>query len=123
LGIDVFFAHQFEDREAYKNCVFNEVNAGITTADFAVAESGTLVMVHDRLNSRLISLAPVLHIAVVPVDRVVPVYEHAVETLLGKVDIPAHITFVTGPSMTADIQGVMFKGMHGPRKIAVILVG
>ena len=37
--------------------------------------------------------------------------------------VPSHCTFITGPSMTADIQGVPFKGMHGPKQLEVILIG
>jgi L-lactate dehydrogenase complex protein LldG len=36
---------------------------------------------------------------------------------------PSHLSFTTGPSMTGDIQGTLFKGMHGPRRVIVIMVG
>ncbi len=122
-GVAVSFPHDFADRATYKDNVFNNVDAGVTVADFAVAESGTLAIVHDKTNARLLSLAPIRHIAVVNVKNVVPVYENVIETTYENGEFPSHVTFITGPSMTADIQGQMFKGMHGPRKLFVILIG
>jgi L-lactate dehydrogenase complex protein LldG len=40
-----------------------------------------------------------------------------------KTPLPSQFVFITGPSMTGDIQGVLFKGMHGPRRVIAILVG
>jgi len=80
----------------------------------------------SRDQARLVSLAPILHIAIVPVDRIYPVYEEVVEKIFGNdvgAPLPSQFVFITGPSMTGDIQGQLFKGMHGPRKIIVILVG
>jgi L-lactate dehydrogenase complex protein LldG len=122
-GVTVSFPHDFDDRESYKNGVFNNADAGITAADFAVAESGTLASIHDKTNARLVSLAPILHIAIVKIENVVPVYENVIETTYGSNNYPSHVTLITGPSMTGDIQGQMFKGMHGPRRLMVIMVG
>ncbi|MDO9516214.1 MAG: lactate utilization protein C [Syntrophales bacterium] len=123
-GIAVLTPRDFDDRDSFRDAVFDEVQAGITGADYAVAESGTLVIVHDEQQPRLVSLAPIMHIALVPATRMVPTYEQAVGAIYGDTkDIPSHVTFTTGPSMTADIQGRPFKGMHGPRRLMVILIG
>jgi L-lactate dehydrogenase complex protein LldG len=122
-SIEVLHASDFESREDFKNALFDEVQAGITSADCAIAESGTLCLVHDSNQPRLISLAPILHIVIVPLDRLWPVYERAIEAIFeNKEPIPSHVTLITGPSMTADIMGVPFKGMHGPKRLVVILV-
>jgi L-lactate dehydrogenase complex protein LldG len=56
--------------------------------------------------------------------RVFPVYEQVVEKIVADKDkIPSQFTFITGPSMTADIQATAFKGMHGPKYLIVILIG
>jgi len=120
--VKVMSPRDFEQRDDFKDAVFARADAGITGADFAVAESGTLGLIHDKDQARLISLAPILHIAVVPVERVFPVYEQVVENVFKK-DFPSQFVFITGPSMTGDIQGQLFKGMHGPRKVIVILLG
>jgi L-lactate dehydrogenase complex protein LldG len=122
--VDILHPTDFEDRDSFKRAVFEEVQAGITGADYAIAESGTLVLAHDAKQSRLVSLAPITHIAVVPVERLRPVYEHATDEIFGeRENVPSQVSFITGPSMTGDIQGVPFKGMHGPKKLFVILVG
>lgn len=114
----------FPNRESFRDAVFDEVQAGITGADFAVAESGTLGLIHDKDQARLVSLAPILHIAIVPVERMNPIYERVVDRVFDNPQaFPSQFVFITGPSMTGDIQGVLFKGMHGPRKVIVILVG
>jgi L-lactate dehydrogenase complex protein LldG len=129
-NVQVMTPRDFPDRNSYRDAVFDMADAGITGADFAVAESGTLGLIHNKDQARLVSLAPILHIAVVPVDRIVPVYEQVIEKVFGnkvgrtdRSPLPSQFVFITGPSMTGDIQGVLFKGMHGPRKVIVILVG
>ena len=123
LGISIVTPLDFRDRDSFKEAVFNQVEAGITSADYAVAESGTLAIVHTRDKARLVSLAPILHIAVAPVDRVVPVYENVIDEVYGQGRRPGQLSLITGPSMTADIQATPFKGMHGPRRLIVIIVG
>jgi len=122
--VRVMTPQDFDSRDSFKDAVFEEADAGITGADFAVAESGTLGLIHNKDQARLTSLAPILHVAIVPVERMVAVYEQVIEKVFGeKKNLPSQFCFITGPSMTADIRGVPFKGMHGPRKVIVILVG
>jgi L-lactate dehydrogenase complex protein LldG len=123
-NVEVFTTKDCRDREDFKRVAFEEAQAGITGVDFAVAESGTLCLIHDEKQPRLVSLAPIRHIAVVPVDRVRPVYESVTDELFapGR-KAPSHLTFISGPSMTGDIQATLFRGMHGPKTVTVILVG
>lgn len=121
-GILLKKASEFHDSALYKEAVFNGVEAGLTGVDVAVAESGTLVISHSEKNARLISLAPITHIAAVPVKSLVPVFETAMEKILEKGHLPSQLTFITGPSMTADIQATPFKGMHGPKRLIVLLL-
>jgi len=124
IDVNVMSPKDFKCRDDFKDAVFDRADAGITGVDFAVAESGTLGLIHDKNQARLISLAPILHIAIVPVERVFPVYEPVMEKVfLKKESLPGQFVFITGPSMTGDIQGHLFKGMHGPRRVIVILVG
>ncbi|MHB9097626.1 MAG: LutC/YkgG family protein [Syntrophales bacterium] len=124
IQVKVMSAKDFKGRDDFKDAVFDRVEAGITGVDFAIAESGTLGLMHDENQARLTSLAPILHIAIVPVERILPVYEPAIERVFSnKEKLPSQFVFITGPSMTGDIQGLLFKGMHGPRKVIVILVG
>lgn len=121
-GVEIVTADDVPDREAFRNEAFSS-DAGITTADFAIAETGTLGIIFCTGRPRLASIAPPVHIAVVPVDRLYPVYETAVEQVFAQGrDAPSQFCFITGPSSTGDIQAVQFKGMHGPVKVVVILV-
>ncbi|MGO8989219.1 MAG: LutC/YkgG family protein [bacterium] len=122
--VRVMTPQDFASRDSFKDAVFEEVDAGITGADFAVAESGTLGLIHNKDQARLTSLAPILHVAIVPVERMIAVYEQVAEKVFWeKKNLPSQFCFITGPSMTADIRGIPFKGMHGPRKVIVLLVG
>ena len=123
-GVEILLPTAFKDRESFKHAVFEEAQAGITGADYAIAETGTLILAHDKKQPRLVSLAPITHIAIIPVERLRPVYESATDKIFGEgSNAPSQVSFITGPSMTADIQGIPFKGMHGPKKLFVILVG
>jgi L-lactate dehydrogenase complex protein LldG len=123
-GVQVMTPRDFPDRYAYRDAVFDQAQAGITGVDFGIAESATIAVAHDKDQARLVSLAPILHIAIIPVDRIVPVYEQAVEKFFAKRGAyPSQFVFISGPSQTGDIQGVLFKGMHGPRRVIVILIG
>lgn len=119
-NISVSTVRDFSDRKALRESAFT-VDAGITSADFAVAETGTLGLVFHKDQPRLISIAPPVHIAIAPVDKLFAVYEDVIEQVFKNTDkIPSQFCFITGPSSTADIKGVHFKGMHGPGKIFVI---
>jgi L-lactate dehydrogenase complex protein LldG len=122
--INVLSSRGFEDRRQFINAVFDEAEAGITGVDFAVAESGTLGLIHSKDQPRLISLAPIHHIAIVPLDRLVPVYENVTDNIaIIRENTPVHFTFISRPSMTGDIKATPFKGMHGPKKFEIILIG
>ena len=121
-GLTLLDAGQFKGREAYKQAVFTQAQAGLTGADFAVAESGTIGLIHHRNQPRLVSVAPVRHIVLIPESCMVPTYEDVTDRVFkDRAQLPSQFTFTTGPSMTGDIQGGQFKGMHGPQKIFAIL--
>lgn len=96
-----------------------EVDAGITTADYAIAATGTLVLTCSPQRPRSTSLLPPLHIAVLPQDRVVPTFAHLFDNLRM---LPSALTFITGPSRTADIELTPVQGVHGPTSVQVYLL-
>jgi L-lactate dehydrogenase complex protein LldG len=59
-------------------------------------------------------------VAVVPTDRVLPSLRSWLDGTVG-VDT-ANTVVVTGPSRTADIEGVLVRGVHGPGEVHVVLV-
>ncbi|MBU1170826.1 MAG: lactate utilization protein [Proteobacteria bacterium] len=120
-GLALIRASEFNDRRSYTDAVFDVGTAGFTTVDYAVAESGTLVIGHHQGHARLISLAPMIHIVLVRTDQIVPVYDDVIAQGLFNDEGPSQVTWITGPSMTADIQATPFKGMHGPKRLVVLL--
>lgn len=102
-----------------------ECDAGVTSAAWAIADSGTLVIESARERNRLASLVPPVHIAVLPVGRL----RATLGDVLREVHAPGTelssraITLITGPSRTADIEQTLIMGVHGPQQIHVILIG
>ncbi len=122
VGVEIRTPADFSDPDSFKDALFREADAGLTGADFLMASTGTLVLAHDGGQARLISLAPILHIAVAPAERLVADYEPVVAALYeAGGPVPSQTTFITGPSSTADIQATPFTGMHGPRRLIVIV--
>ncbi|HKG62142.1 MAG TPA: LUD domain-containing protein [Pyrinomonadaceae bacterium] len=95
---------------------------GISTAQAAIAETGTLVLDSACERHRLVSLVPPVHIAIVNASAIVETLGDAL-TLLQKREISPAITFITGPSRTADIELTLAIGVHGPQELYVIVDG
>jgi L-lactate utilization protein LutC len=99
--------------------------AGVTTANWAVAETGTLVLLSGAGRPRLVGVLPPLHVAVVPVERLRPdmaALFRELSALAGGQGMPSGLQMVTGPSRSADIEDVLVRKVHGPGEVIVILV-
>lgn len=99
-------------------------DVGISSVDFAVAETGTLTVCSKPGQERVISLVPPVHIAIMEESQVVPdLFD--VFTQLGELDfedLPSNLAFITGPSKTGDIELQLTTGVHGPGRWHVIIV-
>lgn len=95
---------------------------GITSADYALAETGTLVMIASPEEARLVSLLPPVHIAVVPSKRLLTGLDELYTMKSKPADITSSMVFITGPSRSADIEMILVRGVHGPRVVHVIFV-
>ena len=110
------------DRDELRNrCAAADI--GITSADYALADSGTLVMMASPSEARIISLLPPEHIAIVPRERILT----GLDELFTLAPYPAGQTssmvLITGPSRTADIEQILVRGVHGPGRLTVVVVG
>lgn len=97
-------------------------NIGITQADYALANTGTLVMFSEKGEGRALSLLPPIHIAVMERSRILASLD---ELLVREPDFPARssaMVLITGPSRTADIERTLTVGVHGPGEIHVVLL-
>jgi len=100
-----------------------DYDVGLTTAQAAIAETGTLVLESDSEHHRLVSLVPPVHIAIVNAKDICLTIGDALKLLRRRevADISRTITFITGPSRTADIELTLTVGVHGPRELYVIV--
>ena len=83
---------------------------GITRASAGIAESGSLLVTGGDTSSRLGALAPWTHIAILERKKIVDSIPAAIALFGGE----RNALFVTGPSKTADVEGILIKGVHGP---------
>ena len=99
-----------------------DAGAGITGAAYGIAETGTLVLTYGAGRSRGTGLLPDLHIALLAADRLQPtMFEALAHVYAG--EVPRGMTLVTGASATSDIEKIRVIGAHGPRRVAVVIVG
>lgn len=99
----------------------DRADAVITNATLAIAETGTIVLVHGSgIGRRALTLVPDLHICVVRDDQVVATVPEAMDRISSLPSRP--VTFVSGGSATSDIELVRVEGVHGPRILEVIVV-
>jgi len=95
---------------------------GITGATFGVMPTGTLVLTYGTGCSRATGLLPDTHIAVLPADRILATLAEAIARIYEN-GVPRAMTLVTGASATSDIEKIRVTGAHGPRRVAVVVIG
>lgn len=94
---------------------------GITVADWGVAESATLIQVTAPSRPRSTSLVPSIHVGILRKNRLLADLAEAY-AILQHNGIFSSLTFISGPSKTADIEAHMVHGAHGPREMHVLLI-
>ncbi len=97
---------------------------GITSADFAVAETGSIAVCSSPTTPRLASLLPPVHIAIVERSQIVNDLFDVFAKLdaNGATNIASNVTFITGPSKTGDLELRLTTGVHGPGHWHVIVI-
>ena len=97
-----------------------ECDLGITSAQWAIAETGTLVLESDKESHRLTSLVPPVHLCVL---HAADIRQTMAEILnLVSRDLSRTVTFITGASRTSDIELTLAIGVHGPGELHVIVI-
>jgi len=107
---------------------FIEADIGISGANLAVAESGTLIIISNEGNARLVTSLPPVHIAILTTEKFVQTLEQA-STLIKALTIASsglkltsYVSFITGPSRTTDIEKELVIGVHGPKELHIIIL-
>lgn len=99
-----------------------DAGLGLSEVELAVAETGTLVQDGTDPQQRLVSMLPPVHVALVPTGGLVEQLGEAIALLNQRKVLPGYISFISGPSRTADIERVLTIGVHGPEQLHVIFV-
>jgi L-lactate dehydrogenase complex protein LldG len=109
------------DIEQLKETVFN-VDAGITSAAGAIAETGALILWPSDMEPRLMSIVPTVHIAVLNADTIHNTLLDAMQKENWPERMPTNAVLVSGPSKTADIEMTLAFGVHGPKELIVLIL-
>jgi L-lactate dehydrogenase complex protein LldG len=104
--------------------IAGKADIGLSTAEWAIAETGTLVLEGGPGKGRTVTLLPPTYVALMPAERILRTVPEAIEKYAGGEarGLPANVCFHTGPSRSGDIEMSLFVGMHGPGDVHVVLV-
>jgi len=96
-------------------------DVGISTAQAGIAETGTLMLDSQSERHRLVSLVPPVHVAIIKAADISLTLGETLAAASQDSEVSPTITFVTGPSRTADIELTLAIGVHGPQELYVII--
>ena len=107
-------------KDALEGC-----DAGITGCEALVAQTGSILVSSATCGGRALSVLPPVHVVVATPDQVAATLADAFDALRQRHSgrLPSMLSFITGPSRTGDIERILVLGAHGPKELAVILVG
>lgn len=102
---------------------FESLQVGITPCEFLIAHLGSVMVSSGKTSGRRLHVFPETHLVIAHTGQLVRYLDEALGRLhqLYPGGLPSMITNITGPSRTADIEKTLVKGMHGPRKLFVLL--
>ena len=101
----------------------DDVVVGLTGANGALADTGSLVVVSAPGRGRIASLLPPTHIAVIGAEQLSPTLAAFLSANPAVADVGSNVVAITGPSRTGDIEGTLVLGVHGPGDLHVIVIG
>ena len=126
----VALGHESEDKDAQDQArlrtVMEASDIGVTGVDYAISETGTCVIIPRAGVSRLVSLLPPVHIALVERRQVLPSLDELFTLRRDDFvngNLGSYMNLITGPSRSADIEYKLITGVHGPREVHMVLIG
>jgi len=121
-GVEQVPSHvPIEDRLAHQGG-YLDVDLGLTGAEAGFAESGSIVVRSGPGQPRMASLIPLVHVALLPKERIFRSLAHWAKEEAATVAAASNLVFITGPSRTGDIEQYLNLGVHGPKHVHVVLV-
>lgn len=119
---DALAAAGFDVTAAAEDDTLFAVDATVTPVDAAIAATGSIVCSTAGGAPRLSSVIAPLHVAVVLASQICADLADYFAAIESAADIPASVALITGPSKTADIEGTLVTGVHGPAVLHVVIV-
>lgn len=122
-SMNIKFVRDLDAHQDFRK-VLAATDVGISYAEYLVAQTGSAILVADNNEPRLLSLLPEASIIISEAANLVSDLSEAMKLLSARnlFSIPNCVTIVSGPSRTADIEKVLVTGVHGPKKLYVIIV-
>jgi L-lactate dehydrogenase complex protein LldG len=109
--------------EDWKADLFASVDAAVTTTRGGIAETGSLVLWPSPAEPRLMSLVPPIHVALLDPGTIRETFTDVMREESWSAGMPPNALLISGPSKTADIEQTLAYGVHGPKRLVVVLVG
>ncbi len=126
----VALGHESDESDANERTrlrtIMEASDIGVTGVDYAIAETGTCVIIPRGGVSRLVSLLPPVHIALVERGQVLPSLDELFTLRRDDFvngDLGSYMNLITGPSRSADIEYKLITGVHGPGEVHIVLIG
>lgn len=100
------------------------IHTALTTADWGIAETGTLVLDSTSEDLRIATMLCETHVAVLEAANIKTDTAALSKPLNARLQsqTPSYTAFITGPSRTADIERVLAIGVHGPRHLHILIL-
>lgn len=113
----------YADRvETFKERLFDGIDAGFTTTLGAIADTGSLIVWPTPEEPRLMSLVPHMHLALLRADALYDTFWQAMTENRWADGMPTNALLISGPSKTADIEQTLAYGVHGPKRLVVVVI-
>ena len=129
-AVPVALGHESDERDTEDRARLREImersDIGVTGVDYAIAETGTCVIIPRAGVSRLVSLLPPVHIALVERGQVLPSLDELFTLRRGDFvngELGSYMNLITGPSRSADIEYKLITGVHGPGEVHMVIIG
>jgi L-lactate dehydrogenase complex protein LldG len=107
--------------DTWRDLLFDGIDAGLTVAKGAIAQTGSLILWPTPAEPRLMSLVPGIHFVLLDVQTIYADLHEAMVAQAWSTRMPTNALLVSGPSKTADIQQTLAYGAHGPKELVVLM--
>ncbi len=109
-------------RQTWQN--LDGIRVGVTGALAGISDTGSIVVQSGPHRARAASLLPETHIALLPTNRLYPSMAafFAANQAKQLMESSSNLVFITGPSRTADIEMIITRGVHGPKRLCIVLL-